>query len=179
MIFLRHPTPDIAKGICYGRMDMDIAPIGHQQIDQALVDTPPLARIIASPALRCQKLATSLAARDDLKLVFDERLWEMHMGDWEGMAWKDIDREASTRWLEDTHSNSTPNGECFRDVELRVARCIADIMSDPSPDHHRTAIICHASPIRATRMAWEGLSFSQAFAIAPPFATPISINPPS
>jgi alpha-ribazole phosphatase len=178
MIFLRHPTPDIPQNVCYGRTDMDIADIGHQQIIKALTDTPPLTRIIASPALRCRKLAQQIAARESLELTFDERLWEMHMGDWEGMAWRDINREESELWLRDTHNNSTPNGECFRDVQQRVSECIDTILADRTHDHRQTAIVCHASPIRATQMAWNGLSFKQAFAISPPFATPINIDPP-
>lgn len=178
MIFLRHPTPDIPQGVCYGRTDMDIADIGHQQIIKALSDTPTLTRIIASPALRCRKLAVQLATRGNLKLSFDERLWEMHMGDWEGMAWRDINRKDSELWLQDTHNNSTPNGECFREVQQRVSECIDAILEDQSHDHRQTAIICHASPIRVTQMAWTGLSFKQAFAISPPYATPIHIDPP-
>jgi alpha-ribazole phosphatase len=178
MIFLRHPTPDIPKNVCYGRTDMDIAAIGHQQIDQALKDTPPLTRIVASPALRCRKLAEQLALREGLELSFDERLWEMHMGDWEGMAWKDINREDSELWLQDTHNNSTPNGESFREVQQRVDESIGEILADQSHDHRQTAIVCHASPIRATQMAWYGLSFKQVFAVSPPFASPILIDPP-
>ena len=178
MIFLRHPTPDIPQNVCYGRMDMDIADIGHQQISKALIQTPPLTRIIASPALRCRKLAEQIAAREGLEPSFDERLWEMHMGDWEGMAWKDIDRRESELWLRDTHNNATPNGESFRDVQRRVAECIDAILADDSHHHRQTAIVCHASPIRATQMAWNGLTFKQAFAISPPFATPIHIDPP-
>ena len=178
MIFLRHPTPDIAQGICYGQTDMNIAPIGHKEIDKALSSTPRLTRIISSPALRCRKLATLLAARENLPLDFDERLWEMHMGDWEGLAWRDIDREVSKIWLQDPHNNSTPNGECFQDVKRRVGRCVNQLIADRSYDPTSTAVICHASPIRATQMAWEGLSFKQAFAKSPPYASPIHINPP-
>ena len=179
MIFLRHPTPDIQPGICYGQLDMDIAQIGHGQIEQALRDTPSVTRIISSPALRCQKLALQLAEREGLQPSFDERLWEMNMGDWEGIAWKDIDRAISQHWLKDAYNNSTPNGECFRDVELRVSQCITEIISGSNDTaHDQIAIICHASPIRATQMAWEGLNFKQAFGQTPPYATPIHIVPP-
>lgn len=179
MIFLRHPTPDIPQGICYGQSDMDIAPEGHAQIEKALLETPPLTRIITSPAKRCRKLAQQLAEKNKLQLRFDERLWEMNMGDWEGIAWKDIDRELTGIWLQDAHNNKTPNGECFADVEKRVSECITEILADQPHTQSTTAVICHASPIRATQMAWEGLSFKQAFGQVPPYATPIHIIPPS
>ncbi len=171
MIFLRHPTPDVTPGTCYGRLDMDIAEVGHGEIDRALALTPPARHIIASPALRCRKLALQLAERDRLTPQFDERLWEMHMGDWEGLKWADLDRSKSNRWLEDPLRNRTPGGEAFADLMSRVVEVVAEMPAD-------TAIVCHAGPIRAIWMAWEGLTFKQAFARQPAYAEPIEIHPP-
>ncbi|MEM7067298.1 MAG: histidine phosphatase family protein [Pseudomonadota bacterium] len=171
MIFLRHPTPDVEPGTCYGRTDLDIAEIGHQQIEKALEVTPKIKRIMASPALRCRKLAHSLADRDDVEIIFDERLWEMHMGEFEGKLWAQIDRAKSEAWLADPINNPTPGGESFADVQARVleALMLADL---------DTAIVCHAGVIRATQMAWEGKSFRQVFDAMPPYAEPVRIFPP-
>lgn len=175
MIFLRHPTPLIDPGICYGQTDLDIAEIGHEQINNALDKTPKATRIIASPALRCRKLALSLGERDGVDVVFDERLWEMHMGDWEGIAWKDIDRAMSEEWLKDPINNPTPNGECFADLQNRVHEVIDTIMDDEAMT---TLVVCHAGPIRATQMRWENISFSEAFAQAPPYSDPLRLLHP-
>jgi len=91
MIFLRHPTPDVAPGTCYGQTDLDIAEVGHEQIEKAMATTPPVKRIMASPALRCRKLAVTLAERDNIEINFDERLWEMNMGEFEGKLWSEIE----------------------------------------------------------------------------------------
>ena len=176
MIFLRHPTPHVEQGICYGRTDLDIAPIGHEQIDKALESTPKFTRIVASPALRCRKLTLSLAERENLKPVFDERLWEMNMGDWEGLAWKAIDRNASEEWLKDPINNSTPNGEAFRDLQKRVLECIGELMDEQAQS---TVVVCHAGPIRATQMHWHGISFREAFAETPPYSEPIRLMHPN
>ena len=175
MIFLRHPTPLVDPGICYGRTDLDIADIGHGQIELALKTTPRITRIVASPALRCRKLALSLAKRDQVEVRFDDRLWEMHMGDWEGLAWKDIDRTLSEKWLEDPVNNPTPGGEAFVDLQRRVSEVISELMDENA---QMTAIVCHAGPIRATQMAWERLSFKEAFAQTPPYSEPIRILHP-
>ena len=171
MIFLRHPTPDVEPGVCYGRLDLDIAEIGHEQISTALDTTPPIRKILASPALRCRKLTNTLAELHGITPVFDDRLWEMHMGEWEGKAWKDINRQKSDAWLKDPFTIPTPGGESFRDVQVRVLEVLesADV---------ETAIICHAGPIRATQMAWLGLTFDQVFAETPPYAEPVRIWPP-
>ncbi|WP_156892541.1 alpha-ribazole phosphatase family protein [Salaquimonas pukyongi] len=175
MIFLRHPTPDIEPGICYGRTDLDIAEIGHTQVEQALQTTPKLSRIVASPARRCRKLALALAERDGLEPIFDERLWEMHMGEWEGIPWKEIDRALTEAWLNDPVNNPTPGGESFADLQTRVAEATAEL------DDHlalATAVVCHAGPIRATQMNWHGLTFHDAFSEAPPYAEPLRLLKP-
>jgi len=172
MIFLRHPTPDVEPGTCYGRTDLDIAEIGHEQINRALELTPPIKRVMASPALRCRKLALSIAERDQVEVTFDERLWEMHMGDFEGVLWKDIDRKKSEIWLSDPFNMPTPGGESFADVQNRVLEALqhADM---------ETAIVCHAGVIRATQMAWEGKTFREVFDVQPPYAEPVRILPPN
>ena len=175
MIFLRHPKPEIEPGICYGRTDLEIAAIGHQQIAKALETTPKLTRIVASPALRCRKLALSLAQRDQLEVRFDPRLWEMNMGEWENIAWKDIDRKLSEHWLEDPINRPTPGGEAFIDVQNRVLDALSTLMDDEAMT---TAVVCHAGPIRATQMAWRKITFHQAFAEAPPYSEPIRLLHP-
>ena len=171
MIFLRHPTPDVAPGVCYGRTDLDIAEIGHRQIEVALKETPSVRHVLASPALRCRKLALSLASRDNIEVTFDERLWEMHMGEFEGKLWSEIDRRESEHWFKDPFNTPTPGGESFADVQKRVLAAL----EAATPD---MAIVCHAGVIRATQMAWEDKTFRQVFDSTPPYAEPLRILPP-
>lgn len=171
MIFLRHPTPDVEPGICYGRTDLDIAEIGKQQILRALELTPQIEHILASPALRCRELAHALAERDQVSITFDERLWEMHMGEFEGKPWAQIDRKQSEHWFKDPFNTPTPGGESFADVQKRVLQAL----ERATP---QMAIVCHAGVIRATQMAWENKTFRQVFDIAPAYAEPIKILPP-
>ena len=171
MIFLRHPTPDVPPGTCYGQTDLDIAHIGHEQIDKAMETTPVVKRILASPALRCRKLAITLAERDGVDITFDERLWEMNMGEFEGELRSEIDREVSAEWFKDPFQNRAPGGESFLDVQTRVLEALTHADME-------TAIVCHAGVIRATQMAWENKSFREVFDIMPPYAEPVRIIPP-
>lgn len=171
MIFLRHPKPEVADGLCYGRLDLEIAQIGHSQIEYAMAATPKVSRILASPARRCRKLALSLAERDGIEVVFDHRLWEMDMGAWEGKFWRELDRSLTEPWMKDPFNLPTPDGESFRDVQERVLQAI-------EPADNETAIVCHAGPIRATQMAFEGKTFRQVFDVTPPYAEPIVITKP-
>jgi alpha-ribazole phosphatase len=176
MIFLRHPTPLVDPGVCYGRTDLDIAEIGHEQIRLALSTTPMVKRVVASPALRCRKLALALGERDGITVEFDERLWEMHMGEWEGIPWAKIDRSVSEKWLKDPVNLPTPGGESFSDLQQRVSLAVEERNDDLAM---YTAIVCHAGPIRATQMAWDNISFADAFASTPPYAEPLRLLHPS
>jgi alpha-ribazole phosphatase len=171
MIFLRHPRPAVAAGICYGRLDIDLHADGDAQIGEAVRQLSGVRAVIASPAKRCRALAEAIAEHCRVAPVFDERLWEMHMGDWEGMAWRDIPREVSEPWTSDPFNLPCPNGESFRDVQLRVLAALAGHSDD-------TAVVCHAGPIRAVQMAWLGLGFAEAFSNTPSYAEPITIVRP-
>jgi len=175
MIFLRHPKPLVEPGICYGRTDLDIAETGLEQITLALETTPRIERIIASPALRCRKLALDLGERDGITVEFDERLWEMHMGEWEGIPWSEIDRNVSEVWLKDPVNLPTPGGESFADLQRRVGEAVNERNDAMAM---QTAIVCHAGPIRATQMAWENIDFAKAFERVPPYAEPMRLMHP-
>lgn len=174
MIFLRHPKPDIADGVCYGQTDIDIAQIGHAQIEEALKSTPKANKILSSPALRCKKLTLSLAERDNVEPIFDDRLWELNMGDFEGVRWDEMDTALSKKWLSNPIKGSPPNGESFGDLQIRVLAALAEHLDET---HKNTIVICHASPIRAVQMAWQNISFHEAFKQLPPYAQPIEYSP--
>ena len=166
MIFLRHPRPQVQPGICYGRMDIDVGPESPAEIAAALASTPPVLRVLASPARRCRALAEGLAARDCVALDLDDRLWEMDFGDWEGMHWDHIRRSDSDEWAGDPWSIAPPGGETFAQVHARVGEALARATAG-------TAIVCHAGPIRAARMILTGASFATVFADPVPYAAPV------
>lgn len=169
MIFLRHPRPAVASGVCYGRTDLALGPESAADISAALAATPLVVRVIASPARRCRALAEGLAARDGVKLTFDPRLWEMDFGAWEGRAWDQIDRAESDPWSADPWMLAPPGGETFAELHARVAVALADAALG-------TALICHAGPIRAARMILTGASFATVFSDPVPYAAPIRFN---
>lgn len=169
MIFLRHPRPEAPPGLCYGRTDLAPGAGAQAEIAGALALTPPVARVVASPARRCRDLAEALAARDAVELCFDERLRELDFGAWEGRRWWDIPRRESDPWAADPWRLAPPGGESFAALYARVRAVLAEL----SPG---TAIVSHAGPIRAARMVLTGSSFEAAFAEPVPHATPIRLT---
>ncbi len=169
LIFYRHPTPDAAPGLCYGRLDLDIGPSGPDEIANACKTPPNVAQIISSPAKRALALATPLATAASLSLTTDARLWEMDMGQWEGLLWSEIDRRESDPWAEDALSRKTPGGEAFVDVISRV-KSLLEAITQP------TCIVAHAGPNRAARMILTGAGFDEVFPEQVPFAKPITFE---
>ncbi len=169
MILLRHPKPVAEIGVCYGRTDLEIGPEGEAQIAAALAATPPVMRVLASPARRCRALAVALAERDGTPLVFDARLWEMDFGAWEGRRWADIPAEESGPWTADPWHVAPPGGETFTMMRDRVAAALAGV----GPG---TAVVCHAGAIRMARMILTGASFAEVCAEPVPYATPIHLG---
>ena len=166
MIFLRHPRPGNAAGLCYGRTDLDIGPDGPAEIARAMETTPKVLRVIASPALRCRRLAEGLAARDSVALHFEPGLWELNFGEWEGLPWAGIGRDKSDAWASDPWNIAPPQGETFAAVHARVGA----VLAEAAPG---TALVCHAGPIRVARMILTGAGFETVFAEAVPYASPI------
>lgn len=178
MIFYRHPTPDINLGICYGATDLEIAPVGHSQISAAVSQSSKPYKIIASPAKRCRRLAEALSDHHNVDIAYEPRLWEMNMGKFELVAWNDLPQDEANRWFADPLNEPTPSGESFAQVIERVGEVLDELLQTHHQHHDALAIVCHAGPIRAAQMIWEGKSFKEVFAKAPGYAEPTIIVPP-
>ncbi len=126
LFLVRHPTPDVAKGICYGRLDLKVVETDAQILHAKLTGVLPLdAHLYSSPLIRCAGTANALHAAGWPEPVIDERLAEMHFGDWEGKAWNDIERAQIDAWAADIVNFCPPGGESVRDVAKRALEFIA------------------------------------------------------
>ncbi|MEO1469607.1 MAG: histidine phosphatase family protein [Pseudomonadota bacterium] len=175
LVFLRHPRPAVAPGICYGRLDLADGPDAAREIAAALAATPPLAALWHSPARRTAALAAALATRDSLAPQVDARLHELDFGAWEGRAWAVIDRVESDPWAADPRRRAPPGGERFDDLLARLAAWLDDRAAAPGA-MGPIGIVTHAGVIRAARMLVEGASFEAVFAEPVPYATPILLE---
>lgn len=170
MIFIRHPRTSAPPGLCYGRLQVEVAPDAPDQIARAMDTVPPFAAVVSSPAERCRMLAQGLSARDSAPLIFDDRLRELDFGSWEGLMWQDIPRAESDPWAADPWTIAPPGGETFATLHARVAAATAEVKPE-------TLVVCHAGVIRAAQMILLGHSFQQVFAAPVPYAEPIHMVP--
>ena len=145
LTLLRHTTPAIASGICYGMTDLDVAETFAEEASAVLDALPPPDRIVTSPLTRCRKLAEHIAQSHALPLTIDDRLREMDFGKWEGLPWADIPRAELDLWAIDFLHARPHRGESVAMLTARVRAALAEWH-----DHQSHAlIVTHAGVIKA------------------------------
>jgi alpha-ribazole phosphatase len=149
LVLVRHPQPDIAPGICYGRTDVSTS---MEAIARVAAKLPAGLPVYASPLARCALLAAAL----NVPVTLDPRLAEMDFGAWEMRPWDAIRREEIDAWAADLLHYRPGGGENVLDVARRVA-AFRDELSHPA-----ALIICHAGTIRLLSALHAGGSIEQA-----------------
>lgn len=149
---VRHAAPLIGPGICYGSLDVAADPIDTEAAAESLtIELPHHAAVVSSPLQRCGQLAAALIRRRaDMSLRQDQRLSEMHFGNWEGRLWDDIGADALDAWTADFAHYAPGGGDTVQGFIDRVAAAMSDL---PVGD---TVWITHAGVIRAAGLIADG-----------------------
>jgi alpha-ribazole phosphatase len=159
MIYLiRHTTPAVEKGVCYGQSDLDVT---DSFLNEVTAIQPHLAsfngRIYSSPLQRCAKLAAVLFPQQAAQLHHD--LKEIHCGEWEMQKWDDIPRDILDPWMNDFVNGTIPGGESYVDLFARTTRCFEAIAAMPQP----AVIVTHGGVIRSLLAHITGTPLGDSF----------------
>lgn len=146
LYLIRHTTPHIAPGICYGQLDIGVTGSFEKEANDVLRWLPPVELIITSPLQRARRLAEHLAQAQRCELRSDARLMEKHFGAWEGRAWNDIARREIDAWAADVSGYVPPGGESAQQLMQRVQTCLHSVTQLPQ---RNIALIAHGGSIRA------------------------------
>ena len=153
---VRHPRPEVVKGLCYGRLDVPAQPEDTERAAQTLARRLPEGLVLrSSPRQRCLALALRLhALRPDLVLQPPEAwLAEMDLGDWEGRPWAELPEAELTAWTEDFgHYQAGGTGES---VGAFLARIEAGLRAERTQTDAQVWIT-HAGVIRGIHWLLEG-----------------------
>ncbi|SMD38718.1 alpha-ribazole phosphatase [Reichenbachiella faecimaris] len=169
---IRHTTPKIAQGICYGQSDIELTPHFEQEAQSVhQLIKKPLDYIFSSPLKRC----SSLADLFEVTVQTESRLMELNFGDWEMKKWKDLPQTALNEWMENYVNQAPPKGESYEQLKARVVEIFKGIISQNRPS---TGIITHAGPIRAILSHILNLSLKDTFTLKIDYGsvTKISLN---
>jgi len=145
VILVRHTRPAAEEGLCYGRLDLDVAESFEREAAAVLAELPSFDRIVSSPLKRCRRLAGYVARARNLPVEVDENLSEMDFGDWEGQIWDEIGPEKMDHWVADFLHFRGHGGESVAQFENRVRAALA-----PYVECEETVlVVCHAGVIRS------------------------------
>lgn len=145
VILVRHTTPDIAKGICYGQADIKVATTFEEEVSNILKKVPvndPEVTYYSSPLQRCKLLAKKLSAN----VIFDNRLKELDFGDWELQKWNDIDKKELDIWMNDFVKTPAKNGESYIDLHNRTTDFLTELTTK---NHQKVVLVTHAGVMRS------------------------------
>jgi len=140
LIFVRHTTPLVAAGTCYGRTDLALGPHFETEADavaEALVRFDASGPILTSPLMRCCRLAARLGPFETRPAFI-----EMDFGAWEGQPWAAIPRAELDAWAADFLDARPHGGETVADLRDRVSEGMAGLEAG-------TIIVTHAGVIKA------------------------------
>lgn len=164
LYLIRHTTPDVKAGICYGQSDIDVAATFTEEaasIQQKLASINPTA-VYTSPSRRCSRLAQVLADYwGSQPPIEDSRLMELHFGEWEMQSWDDIDLSALERWSVSYIQQPPPGGETFTQLHQRARGILGELKA--TSEIESAAIITHAGVIRALLAEAMDLPLSETF----------------
>lgn len=147
---LRHPQPVVPAGTCYGRLD--VAAEGVEAAAERLRGLLPAGLPVwSSPLRRCRELAACLHPAPRL----DERLQEMHFGDWEGQPWDDIGPAALDAWAADVAGYAPPGGESACQVQARALAWVGECREAEA------ILVTHGGVMRVLLAHWLGLAPSE------------------
>lgn len=140
---IRHTTPLIEKGTCYGQADLEVTESFGEEaycIRQHLPES--IEKVYSSPLKRCRQLAEHLFPDDSIR--FEEELNEIACGEWEMKLWDEIDGELLQAWMADSIHVRIPGGESYMDLYHRVSTWF-----DALPKHRAIAVIAHGGVMRS------------------------------
>lgn len=165
VVLIRHARPEVADGLCYGRLDAPLVqpvwPAPARMLAAAGTAAPD--RIVASTAARARDTARLLAnALDEARagtsrvppVQTDARLCELDFGAWEGLAWDAVPREQLDAWAADLLGACPHGGESAAQGMARLGEW-ADALPAASPQC--LWVVGHAGPMRMLAAHWLGI----------------------
>jgi len=159
LTLVRHTSVAVLPGICYGQSDVDVSPTFEAEAKQVLsiLQGNSFDAVYSSPLSRCRKLANYCGFSE---LMLDDRLMELNFGDWEMIAWTEIEDPQLQHWFDNWVYEAPTRGESFHLMMNRVTEFLMEIKKLPI---QRVVLFTHSGVIRLVEIIINGLSAAEAF----------------
>jgi len=168
---IRHTTPKVEKGICYGQTDLDVADTFFSEAERIKNIIPfYFDRIYSSPLKRCYKLGKFLQNENHIIL---QKLLEINFGDWEMKSYSELTNGEFMDWCTDFINKTPPNGESYKQMYERVKKGWENILN---LNESKIAIVAHSGVIRIIFSIILGIDLKNSFRIEQNYGAVNKIN---
>ena len=175
---IRHTTPDVAKGVCYGQANIGVTSTFKDEFTQIKSKLPLNKKVViySSPLFRCYKLASELASDINTSIFLDSRLKEVNFGTWENKAWDDIPKEEIDPWMKKFVTEKPPMGESYIELQTRVIDFFITTIKKETESTKSIFIVAHAGPIRSWLAHIQQIDLKDSFDIKVEYGQVIKLN---
>ncbi|MBR7888372.1 histidine phosphatase family protein [Marinomonas sp. A79] len=147
LYLIRHPQPDVEKGLCYGDMDVPLLAgwrTGAHSLKNALsLDFSADSTLcFHSPLSRAALLGEYLSDGHSQSVT---ALKELDFGDWEGQCWQNLPRQEIDDWANDIVHSAPYNGESLQVVADRVWHWWLSVKDTPM---EHCVVVAHSGVIK-------------------------------
>lgn len=168
ILFIRHAETDMAGTFCGGRSDPELNARGRVQLAGLITTLRKewINVVYTSDLRRAHQTGIGIAAAFGVDCHVRPALREIDFGQWEGLAWEEIERRDKAytlRWIAEYPHLQAPGGESFCDFERRVLREVNTLSVDAEVSGCRIAVVTHAGVLRTVLRALEGYSEENAW----------------
>lgn len=171
LYLIRHGQPAQLEGSrrCISRTDLPLDDVGRKQAAalREWLAGRGVTAVYTSPAARCVETAQIAGCSQPVHRT--QELWEVHVGQWEGLPFPEIRQ----RWPElyaarGVHLGTVapPGGESFAQAAARMDRAVARILAQTVGD---VAVVSHGGILRAWLCRIQGIELDRLFSLPQPW----------
>lgn len=172
LTLIRHTSVDVLPGVCYGQTDVplrDTFPQEASEVAWKLKDAC-FDKVFTSPLSRCVRLAEYCGYADAIR---DDRLKELHFGEWEMCLFQQIKDPHLQTWYDDYFHVATPGGESFRMLLERLSAFFDELKSRPC---RHAGIFAHGGILTCAQLYSGDIRREEAFRFVHPYGSVIRIE---
>lgn len=164
LYLVRHGETDWNRvGRIQGRLDVDINLFGVKQAHLCAkrLKHIPFDKAFTSPLARAVQTAEIINQHHQLRIEAHKDLEEIHLGNWEGMTWSEINRSYRTLMTDMQRERKMANihgGESYEDVIERSMGFIESIKNHP---YEHILVVSHGGVIKSILSHVLGLSIEK------------------
>ena len=145
---IRHTTPDVPKGTCYGFTDVPLKETFEAEaaVTAASLQGMKFDKVFCSPLSRCTRLAAYCGYPDAER---DNRLKEMNLGDWEMLPLDSIKNPSIEEFYKNYLTIQVPGGESFPVFYGRVSNFLDELKKQT---YQHVAVFSHGGVLRCAEV---------------------------